>query len=126
MLNPSSRYLLIWLAPFRPWATCCLASLRCGMYIEPGQQIDHYAEGQANHVQVTAIDALGRLKVWMLNAIASCFVQWVPCSNVGRYVLFGVGTHQYRSCATGALYLKLVIHAPAHADSGHYTVPAIA
>src|SRR5947209_17621016 len=96
------------------------------MYIEPGQQIDYYAERQANYVQVTAIDAPGRLKVWMLNTIASCFLQWVACSNVGRYVFFGVGTHQYRRAATGAFYLKLIIHVPAAAASGHYTVPAIA
>ena len=62
----------------------------------------------------------------MLNTIASCFVQWVACSNVGCNALFAVGAHKYRSGATGALYLKLIFNAPADADSSHYTVPTIA
>src|SRR2546423_13492696 len=96
------------------------------MYIEPGQQIDHYAERQANHVQVTAIDALGRLKPWMLNTVGPRFVQRVPASDVGCYVFFAVWTHQHGSGATRTLYLKLVINATADCDSGHHTVPTIA
>src|SRR5438105_10512300 len=99
--------------------------LRLWIHVKRGEQPGQSAKGEADDVEIAAIDTGGWLKVRVLNAVSTSFVERVTGGDVRGNLLFAIGAHEYRRGAACTVDMEFAIQQPTDGDAGDDVVPAI-